>query len=235
MTLLESWVGTPLAGALGWTLLHSLWQGAILAAALGIVLMAARSARVRYGAACSAMLVMLSAFVFTLARTMPERVHELQAGQRPPFPAWNLPTASDTSKPSSAAAAVPWLAPFWIAGVWLFYLGQAASWISVLRMRRRGVCCAPERWQREIERLSSVLRLSRPVQLLESCVADAPVVLGHFRPLILMPVGLLTGLPAGQVEAILLHELAHICRCDYLVNVFQRTIEGLLFYHPAVW
>jgi len=230
MTLLESWVGTPLAGALGWTLLHSLWQGAILAAALGIVLMAARSARVRYGAACSAMLVMLSAFVFTLARTMPERVHELQAGQRPPFPAWNLPTASDTSKPSSAAAAVPWLAPFWIAGVWLFYLGQAASWISVLRMRRRGVCCAPERWQREIERLSSVLRLSRPVQLLESCVADAPVVLGHFRPLILMPVGLLTGLPAGQVEAILLHELAHICRCDYLVNVFQRTIEGLLFY-----
>jgi GWxTD domain-containing protein len=71
--------------------------------------------------------------------------------------------------------------------------------------------------------------------LLESCLADTPMVLGHFRPLILMPIGLLTGLPAGQIEVILLHEMAHICRCDYLVNVIQRLVEGLLFYHPAVW
>jgi len=83
--------------------------------------------------------------------------------------------------------------------------------------------------------LSNQLRLSRPVVLMESCLADAPIVLGHFRSLILMPVGLLTGLPAGQIEAILLHELAHIRRCDYLVNAVQRFVEGLFFYHPAVW
>lgn len=61
------------------------------------------------------------------------------------------------------------------------------------------------------------------------------MVIGHLRPVILMPVGLLTGLPAGQIEAILLHELAHIRRWDYLINVLQRAVEGLLFYHPAVW
>ena len=49
--------------------------------------------------------------------------------------------------------------------------------------------------------------------------------MGHMRPMILMPVGLLTGLPAGQIESILLHELAHIRRCDYLVNMLQ-TVSG---------
>ena len=104
-----------------------------------------------------------------------------------------------------------------------------------MRLRRRGVCGASERWQKELARLSRQLRLSRPVQLLESCLADVPMVLGHFRPVILIPVGVLAGLPAGQIEAILLHELAHIRRFDYLVNVLQRLVEGLLFYHPAVW
>jgi GWxTD domain-containing protein len=84
-------------------------------------------------------------------------------------------------------------------------------------------------------RLSAQLRVSRPVTLLESCLAEVPMVIGHFRPVILMPVGLLAGLPAAQVEAILLHELSHVRRCDYLVNLLQRAVEGLLFYHPAVW
>ncbi len=59
--------------------------------------------------------------------------------------------------------------------------------------------------------------------------------IGHLRPVILMPVGLLAGLPAGQIELILLHELAHIRRCDYLVNLLQTSVENLLFYHPVVW
>lgn len=70
---------------------------------------------------------------------------------------------------------------------------------------------------------------------METCLADVPLVLGHLRPMILMPLGLLAGLPPAQIEAILLHELAHICRCDYLVNLLQRLAEGLLFYHPAIW
>ena len=61
------------------------------------------------------------------------------------------------------------------------------------------------------------------------------MVLGHLRPVILVPVGLLAQMPPQQIETILLHELAHVRRYDYLVNVFQRLVEGLLFYHPAVW
>ena len=74
------------------------------------------------------------------------------------------------------------------------------------------------------------------MSLLESVLADAPVVLGHMRPVILVPLGFLAGgLPPEQVEAILLHELAHIQRADYFLNACQRCIEGILFYHPAVW
>jgi len=237
MTFLEKWVGTPLAQALGWTLLHSLWEGAIVAAGLVAALLVVRSARARYAAACVALLVMLGGIGLTLVRVMPEGVHGLRSAGASGFPAWVVPTDMDAAAPSSPglAAVVPWLAPFWIVGVWIFVLGQVAGWISVGRLRRRGVCYASERWQRELVRLRAQLRLSRPVLLLESCLADVPMVIGHICPVILMPVGVLAGLPAAQIEAILLHELAHIRRYDYLVNVLQRSVECLLFYHPAVW
>jgi len=235
MSLVETWVETPLAGATGWALLDSLWEGAIIAAALAAVLMVLRSPRARYAAACAAMLAMLGAFGFTLARAMPGDGARVRIQTAPEFP-WNVP-AIGAAGPlhTDLAAVVPWLAPFWVGGVWIFYLGHATGWISVYRLRRRGVCCAPAQWQEAVGRLSARLRVSRPVALLESCLADAPVVLGHWRPVILTPVGMLAGLPAGQVEAILLHELAHIRRWDYLVNACQRLVEGVFFYHPAVW
>ncbi|HXI44472.1 MAG TPA: GWxTD domain-containing protein [Bryobacteraceae bacterium] len=237
MRLLENWVATPLAGAAGWTLLHSLWEGAIIAGVLAVALGVLRSPRGRYAAACTAMLLMLGGFGLTLVRMMPESAYGARSAPAPAFPEWSVRTGTDAHGPSNSGLAgiAPWLAPFWLAGVCIFYLGHAASWISVCRMRRRGVCYASEYWQERLAGLRAQLRLSRPIHLLESCLVDAPMVLGHFRPVILMPIGLLAGLPAGQIEAILLHELAHIRRYDYLVNVLQRSVEGLLFYHPAIW
>jgi len=236
MNILETWVATPLAGAVGWTLLHSLWQGAIVSAALAAVLMATRSPRARYTAACAALILLLVGFGGTLFRVLPEGGDSLKAAPAPDFPAWNrIAAEAAPSSNESLAAAVPWFAPFWIAGVWIFYMSQVAGWILVRRLQRRGVCCAPDRWQQVLASLRARVRVSRPIVLLESSIADAPMVLGHFRPVILMPIGLLAGLPASHVEAILLHELAHIRRNDFLVNVLQRAVEGLLFYHPAVW
>jgi len=237
MKLLESWVQNPLAAAVGWTLLHSLWEGALIAALLAAALLMIRSSRARYTAGCVAMLVMVGACGFTLIWVMPEAANGMRTIARTVFPAWAVQNGVYTGSAwnPNLSAVVPWLAPLWIAGVWIFYAGHVAGWLSVCRLRRRGVCCAPERWQKELARLSSCLQLSRPILLLESCLAETPMVIGHFRPFLLMPVGLLAGLPAAQIEAILLHELAHIGRRDYLVNVLQRLLEGLFFYHPAVW
>jgi GWxTD domain-containing protein len=153
------------------------------------------------------------------------------------LPAWRVPAAASAAaawNPSLAAAA-PWLAPLWLTGLLISYIRYAVSIFSLRRFRRRGVCAAAECWQQKLTRLSAQLQVSRPVLLLESCLAETPMVMGHFRPLILMPVGLLTGLSAAQIESILLHELAHLRRYDFAANALQNLIDGLLFYNPAVW
>jgi GWxTD domain-containing protein len=237
MRLLEMFIQTPIAGAVGWTVLHSLWEGAFLSVLLSIILLAVRSPRFRYAAACIAMLLTLLAFSITLVNLMPHGRGSLWTvkppGLYPATSATALGSPSDWDR--DLAATVPWLAPLWIAGVLVFYLKHVAGLLSVHRLRSRGVCLAPERWQKQIGRLSARLHLSRSILLFESCLADTPMVVGHFHPLILMPIGVLTGLPAAHIEAILLHELAHIRRCDYLLNSLQRLVEGLMFYHPAVW
>src|SRR5262245_62816698 len=140
MRLLESWVDTPLADAVGWTLLHSLWEGAILAIALGAVLLATRSPRLRYVAACLAMLVMFASFCLTLVFVIPETTHGLAAARTAARRVVNVPSGTNMPAVSSngLAALAPWLSPFWIAGVCIFYLGHVAGWISVCRLRRRG-------------------------------------------------------------------------------------------------
>src|SRR5712692_2546781 len=95
MRLLETWVETPLASAVGWTLLHSLWQGAIISAALAAALLALRSPRARCAAALVAMLAMLGVFGLTLVRMTAEGAHGLAASGAPPFPAWNVRTGVD--------------------------------------------------------------------------------------------------------------------------------------------
>jgi GWxTD domain-containing protein len=185
------------------------------------------------------MLAMLTGFCLTFQHVLAEQ-RILGVGQglaiRPAPP--DLGDGSIVATVPARFRAVeylPWLAPFWIAGVLFFQLRGVASWLAARRLGRRGVCAATAFWQGRTERLAARLRLSRGVTLLESCLAEVPVVIGYVRPVILMPVGLMTGLPAGQIESILLHELAHIRRHDYLVNLLQIVVEGLVFYHPAVW
>lgn len=232
MTLLAAVSSSPLAAALGWSILHSLWQGALAAALLALSFN--HSARWRYAAACIALLAMLAAFAATCAMSLPETRTAVQARLLPPPLPRPLAVAPNLA-PWTLAAVAPWLAPFWMAGVLLFYLRQAAGLLAIRRLRSRGTVRPPDRWQSEVDRLAARLAIRRPVRLLESALTEVPVVLGHLRPVILLPLDLLGRLPAGQMEAILLHELAHIRRHDYLVNCLQRLVEGLLFYHPAVW
>jgi GWxTD domain-containing protein len=236
MNALQHFVASPLAQAIGWTILHSLWQGALLATLLGLVMLAIPSPRVRYVGACAAMLLMVIAFGATLVYFLPAGTPVSHAPHAP-FALWRAPEAASPAPSwySNLTAAVPWFAPFWFAGVLLIYVRALAGCLLIQRLRRRGICSPPARWQSELSRLSALLRLSRPVCLLESSFAEIPLLLGHFRPLILIPAGMLSGLPPSQIEAILLHELAHIRRHDYLLNALQRLVEGLFFYHPAIW
>lgn len=130
---------------------------------------------------------------------------------------------------------LPWLVPLWLAGVCALALRSLLGAAAARHLRKTGVSPAAEAWQRRLDELAGCLKISQPVALLESCVAQVPVVIGWLRPVILIPAGLLAGFPGEQIELILIHELAHIRRKDYLVNLLQSVVENLLFYHPAVW
>jgi GWxTD domain-containing protein len=237
MSLFDLLSGTPVSEALGWTLLHSLWEGLLAAAALGVFLALIRAPRARYTAAGIVLLLVFASFAITLVHFLPANggsEHTLIQTTRAAggeLPEW----AGTNHEISRILTLIPWLTPLWLAGVCLFYLRYVFSWLSLQRLQRRGVCSAPSSWQLTVKRLALELQLKRPVVLLESILAETPLVLGYFRPAVMVPLGFLTGFPADCVEVILLHELAHIRRSDYLVNACQRILEGLFFYHPAVW
>src|SRR5262249_32191563 len=108
-------------------------------------------------------------------------------------------------------------------------------WVSSLRLRRIGVAPLPPEWSDCFKELCNRLCVSRPVQFLQSSIVDVPMIIGWLKPVILMPAAALAGLPAEYVTALLAHELAHIRRFDYLINILQSITEAVLFYHPAVW
>ena len=229
---------------LGATLLHFLWQGVLIAAVYAVARRCAARPEVRYVLACAALAVMAVAPVATWIAL---RLASSQA----------VTAAASLSAPHGAPAAVgfrgelprlftagyeavpsvwlSWVAAAWSVGVVVFWLRLVGGWMIAERLRRRQVRPAPFQWQQAFDRLRARLRVSRPVRLLVSGLLQAPAVVGLLRPVVLVPVGALAGLPAEQMEALLLHELAHIRRYDYLVNALQSMVEALLFYHPAVW
>jgi beta-lactamase regulating signal transducer with metallopeptidase domain len=235
----------PLVERVGWTLLHFLWQGVLIsklfAAARGL---AGRSIgpRARYIWACAALTAMLLAPIATFA---------LIGSGSPLIPAspsgWS--SRSFASAGSQAAAGewrsalpgisehmLPWIVGAWLCGVLAFSIRLAGGWMAAARMRSAGPARpAPGEWQCKLDELVARMRISRPVTLIVSSLAQAPAVVGWLRPAILMPVGALAGLPGEHIEALLAHELAHIRRHDYLINILQSMTEALLFYHPSVW
>ncbi|MBS0202544.1 MAG: M48 family metalloprotease [Planctomycetes bacterium] len=130
---------------------------------------------------------------------------------------------------------LPWLVTSWFVCVLVLSIRLLAVWRIVQSMKHRAVKPVADEWQRRLNGLAARLRVSRPVQLLESALVDVPTVIGWLKPIILIPASSLTGLTVPQLEAVLAHELAHIRRHDYLVNLLQAVVETLLFYHPAVW
>jgi len=236
MRLLESLVHTPVANSLAWAIVHSLWQGAIAALIVGMAYLMTRSPRIRYAVASLALVAIFTGFVITLFLSIPGHASLPMAAQNRFSSAFSgVAFAPPIPGRHSMMDLLPWLTPFWIGGMCLFHLRSAAGWMAVRSLRRKGVCAPADGWQHRLDQLRSRLRVTKPIVLLETALAQSPAVIGYIRPVILTPAGMLTGMAVTQVDSILLHELAHIRRHDYLANLLQTLIEGTLFYHPAVW
>src|SRR5207302_147738 len=130
--------------------------------------------------------------------------------------------------------ALPWVVLVWFGGVVALSLRLASGWLVTRQLGSVGTSSVPDACREAVARLAARLRISRPVRVLESAVVQVPAVVGWLRPVILLPASALTGLTPQQLDVLLAHELAHVRRYDYLVNLVQSAIEILLFYHPAV-
>ena len=131
--------------------------------------------------------------------------------------------------------ALPYVVLSWLVGVFGLSAWHLGGWTQLQQLKRRRVREIGNPLQHSLEELSVRLGVHRAVGLLESALVEVPTVVGWLRPVILLPASALTGLSSEQLEAILAHELAHVRRYDYLVNIVQTVVEILGFYHPAVW
>ena len=288
MPALASWLtarlpdllASPLAARLGWTCLHSLWQGLAIAAVLAIALRlvprrSSAATNARYLIATAALVALPVAAVATFAIVEPgvnpaaakatsdaasaTASRSARDGAAAPASAAHAPTivlpphlAIAAARPaaresfatvSTAATAAldqlrPWLPA--IAGVWLAGALLAAGrmtcgyWLT-RRMVARGEPLADGRFQASVERWRRALGIDAAVRVLASAAVEAPIVVGWLKPVILWPAAALLGLPAHELDALVVHELAHVRRQDALMNLLQACIDVLFFHHPAAW
>jgi beta-lactamase regulating signal transducer with metallopeptidase domain/protocatechuate 3,4-dioxygenase beta subunit len=283
--MLEFLTGAVWADRIGWVLVHSLWQFAVVAVLAVVIQWALHrcSAVTRYWVLLTAMSVLVvlpfatwfwlgpidtPAETVALATVEPQESEswpalvdhspppptgiemlrevgpppsrtELEAAPLQEFqPTVSTPTRSVSLFSLVRSRVQLWLPEIvlvWLIGVLVAALRPLLSWYTVRRLKTVGVSPVEDAVRAALERAAEKLGFTRSVEVLQSALVKAPVVVGYFRPVILLPLSVLTGLPEPQLALILAHELAHIRRHDYLVNLMQTLVETLFFYHPGVW
>jgi beta-lactamase regulating signal transducer with metallopeptidase domain/uncharacterized protein YnzC (UPF0291/DUF896 family) len=243
-----NWLSPAVLHALGWALLHFLWQGTALAALAAGAMALCRRTSARYVVAVAVLALMFAAPVVTFFYSYSQQhFGAADTAKSSPLAAVAGPiargsAAASGSTPSYVARSIapsldslPWLVEAWLLGVAFFGLRYAGGFILLERERRRQSSVVSERVLEICYMLQDQLGIRRAIQFCECKWLQAPAVIGWFRPIVFLPVTALTGLSEDQLQLVIAHELAHIRRFDPFVNVFQVCVESLLFYHPAVW
>lgn len=226
---------SALIDAIGWTLLHFVWQGALLGCATALALALLRRARPehRYNVACAALLACVLWPAAELALRL-QGGNMITAQMR--FADAMLVNAAGVG----AGGLLAWLQGrlLWIVGFWavcaaLLTLRMALGLLWISRTERTERTDA--RLQATVALMAARFGVSRAVRLRVVDKLASPLTAGWWRPVVLVPSALVSGMPHELLEALLAHEMAHVRRLDYLVNLGQNMVEILLFYHPAVW
>jgi N-acetylmuramoyl-L-alanine amidase/beta-lactamase regulating signal transducer with metallopeptidase domain len=243
--------------ATGWALLHFLWQGTALALLLRLALLVTPRDRpaLRYALSGLTLAAMVVAVCVTFFRECVSPPVVTGAVARGPLPTieWrgmegsgDIPPVASTGRAVSVGEApeswtfeirpwLSWLVAAWMTGVILMAVRYLRSWRTVQRWKLESAPAQAQEWTTLLARCCQRSGLRRGVALLVSASAQVPCVAGWLTPVILMPAALIKGISLAQLEAILAHELAHVRRRDFLVNLIQCAVEMVLFFHPAVW
>ncbi|MCE9669763.1 M56 family metallopeptidase [Myxococcus stipitatus] len=238
-------------GVSAW-LAHGIWQATVVALVAGALLwlLRRRSARVRYVVGC----VSLGALVLAPSATLLAAVSEVApapgsasrapdawlalAGEGRGFAPEAEPLSSSSGVEAAAAAGVDAWLPLGLAALWLLGAGMGLlrlyrGWRGAQARLVKPALPAPTSLVERVEAVSRRLGLRRPVRVVESALAPSPLVLGVWRPLLVLPRGMAERLTPAQQESVFAHELSHVRRHDASANLAQSLVDVLFFFHPA--
>jgi bla regulator protein BlaR1 len=234
--------------ALGWTVIHSLWQALVLAFLLLLVLsgLSRKKSSWRYLSANLALILQLVVSGITffvikqqspVTKSLPHPpILEEEVGRH--FAEAVVTSPLEQIQNMFVAyfeAHLPLIVLIWLIGTAFFLLRLLGGLVYVQHLRYHQVYPLQEEWQAFIEHLQTKLNYKQKVALLSSAAVKVPMVIGYFKPVILVPAGVLTLLTPAELEAVIAHELAHIYRKDFVFNILQTFIESLFYFNPAVW
>ena len=246
MTILNDLIPDHLLYALGWTLVHSVWQLVLIGASLWVLLklFSHRTPAFKYNLALGSLGITLIAAVATFIYQLDIPV-ATTASEDLVLDAmvWSqMGEISATASESLIPKLIQWiesqlpiLVNFWFLGAILFLFRLVNSLSEIRILRKSSSISLDAQLNETVSRMASNLGISKKVQLRISEVGLSPITFGFLKPVILIPGGLIFQLSPAQLEAIIAHELAHVKRNDYLANLLQSTLEVVFFYHPCFW
>ena len=253
--VIDSAVSDRLINALCNTLMHSLWQGILLAAVAGLIVIGTRklSSAFRYNLLICVLLLFAAGTLTTLViqftaggnraelldpSSLTNPSHQLSTNRQTPSVSSPVTGTSFVHFTNSITAYLKdhhnTIALIWFLIICARSIQLGVGLYGTYRLKYQKAFNVSAGWEERLLQLAEALGIRRPVMILESGLAKVPLVIGHLKPVILMPLGLLTALTPGEVEAIFMHELAHIRRRDFLVNLLQSLMEIVFFFNPAV-
>ena len=222
--------------AMGWSILHSLWQSALIYAILLPLqlLVFRRNAKVKYIMAYGAHLLMFICFLITFCSVFhwPEPAAQVQLHQ---LRTMTYITPLTAVFAAYAEAAFPYLVMFYLLGFIIQSVVVIKGYQRVQALKNAAHQEIPEHWKVLFASLVKALKIRKTVDFRLSAQVSVPLVIGFLKPVILFPVSLAAQMDVQQVEAILIHELSHIRRNDYLFNLIRTVIDTILFFNPFVW
>ncbi|KGJ91130.1 M56 family metallopeptidase [Colwellia psychrerythraea] len=242
--MFEQLFSNPFLYSLSLTLVHFLWQGLLVALILksALYIIDKNKSKLRYGVAAFAMLSNLILALLTFVMVYPDTSSGINSNLSP-MPLTSLVnelTQQNTLLtyqellPSILAYSLPYISLLWLATITILASKLLIEVRNVNNLPLQSSVSPSSALLARFDQLAKQIKLPKTPRLLISLKAEVPMAIGWLKPVVLLPASMVTGLDSAQLEMLILHELAHIRRHDYLVNFLQTLIELLFFFHPSV-
>jgi len=242
--MLEQLFNSPFLYSLSLTLVHFLWQGLLVALILksAFFIIDKNKSKLRYGLATFAMLANAILALLTFMMVYPDTSSGINSNLSP-IPLTSLVNELTQQNalltyqellPSILAYSLPYISLLWLATITILASKLLIEVRNVNNLPMHSSISPSSALLTRFDELAKQIRLPKTPKLLISLKAEVPMAIGWIKPVVLLPASMVTGLDSAQLEMLILHELAHIRRHDYLVNFLQTLIELLFFFHPSV-